>query len=101
MSGNAGPIDARIVRTRERLGDALVTSGRIRDFLAPAQGHFARTIEQRLGERGATKDKPAVMANALAGALLSLLTSWMDRGRPESPAEMDDLFHRLVWSGAR
>lgn len=185
MSGNAGPIDARIARTRERLGDALVAllqekefdtitvqqvldragvgrstfyvhyrdkedlflsdvdefleamstllsrqhdastrvapvrelfahvgegqklyqalvaSGRIRDFLALAQGHFARAIEQRLGERGATMDKPAVLANALAGALLSLLTSWMDRGRPESPAEMDDLFHRLVWSGSR
>jgi AcrR family transcriptional regulator len=82
---------------------ALVTSGKVHENLELARGHFARGIERRLAElpRGRNlpeKDRPAI-AFAHAGALLSLLTWWIDRGMKESPQSMDDMFHRMVWRG--
>ena len=83
--------------------DALVASGRINDFMELARGHFARGIERRLAdsERGRWMEaKPrSALAHALAGAMLSLLSWWIDRGMTVPPSEMDDLFHRMVWSG--
>src|SRR4051812_20961356 len=38
-------------------------------------------------------------SHVLAGSLLSLLRWWIDRGAKESPAEMDELFHQMVWKG--
>jgi AcrR family transcriptional regulator len=82
---------------------ALVASGKIHDVLEMGQGHLARGIESRLREmpRAGGLPAPARVATsaALAGALLSLLTWWLDRGMPGTPAEMDDLYHGLVWSG--
>ncbi|HEV8371119.1 MAG TPA: TetR/AcrR family transcriptional regulator [Pyrinomonadaceae bacterium] len=83
--------------------EALRTSGRMYDNFELAQGHFARGIERRLSEipRGAkipAQDRPA-LACAHAGALLSLLRWWIDRGMKEPADEMDKLFHRIVWSG--
>ena len=40
------------------------------------------------------------MAEALAGALFSLLAWWIKSGKPFSAGQMDDLFHQLVWKGA-
>jgi AcrR family transcriptional regulator len=86
-----------------RFHSALVASRKLQDFLDLAQGHFARAIEQRLTELSAASslpsDRRAAMAQALAGALLSLMSWWLDRGMPEPASEMDDLFHRMVWSG--
>jgi AcrR family transcriptional regulator len=83
---------------------ALVKSGKFQENMELARGHFARGIERRLSEvpRGKTippNELPAI-AFAHAGALLSLVTWWIDRGMRESPAEMDELFHRIVWKGA-
>ncbi|MCM3871633.1 MAG: TetR/AcrR family transcriptional regulator [Pyrinomonadaceae bacterium] len=83
---------------------ALTKSGKLYENLELARGHFARGIERRLAElpRGKeipASDRPAV-AFAHAGALLSLLTWWIDRGMRESPEQMDQLYHRLVWIGA-
>ncbi|HEV2836573.1 MAG TPA: TetR-like C-terminal domain-containing protein, partial [Pyrinomonadaceae bacterium] len=68
-----------------------------------AHGLFARGIERRLSElpKGqgiSAKERPAI-AYAHAGALLSLLQWWIDRGMKQPPAEMDQLFHRMVWKG--
>jgi AcrR family transcriptional regulator len=86
-----------------RLYTALVASGRIHDFLELGQEHFARAIGRRLAElpraRGLAAQQRATAAQALAGALLALLKWWIDRGMPGSPAHMDDLYHRMVWSG--
>lgn len=83
--------------------DALVASGRINDFMELARGHFARGIERRLAdsERGRWMEggSRSALAHALAGAMLSLLSWWTDRGMTVPPSEMDDLFHRMVWSG--
>jgi AcrR family transcriptional regulator len=82
---------------------ALADSGRLNDFFDLAQGYFARGIEQRLVESGRLAKLPqrelAARAYALAGSLLSLLRWWLDRGGKESPQAMDELFHRMVWSG--
>ena len=82
---------------------ALVKSGKYQENMELARGHFARGIERRLAElpRGQSipsHELPAI-AFTHAGALLSLLTWWLDRGMRESPAEMDQLFHRMLWNG--
>jgi AcrR family transcriptional regulator len=83
--------------------DALMSAGKFYDNMELARGMFARGIEKRLSElpRGqaiAESERP-VIAFAHAGALLALLTWWIDRGMKQTPAEMDQLFHRLVWQG--
>jgi AcrR family transcriptional regulator len=82
---------------------ALVKSGKYQENMELAREHFARGIERRLAElpRGQSippHELPAI-AFAHAGALMSLLMWWLDRGMRESPAEMDHLFHRIVWDG--
>ena len=83
---------------------ALVKSGKYHENMELARGHFARGIERRLAELPRGKTIPAnqlpAIAFAHAGALLSLLSWWLDRGMRESPAEMDELFHRMVWNSA-
>ena len=82
---------------------ALVKSGRLQENMDLARGHFARGIERRLAELPRSRSIPPhelpAIAFTHAGALLSLLAWWLDRGMRESPAEMDALFHRMVWSG--
>jgi AcrR family transcriptional regulator len=82
---------------------ALVKSGRYQENMDLARGHFARGIERRLAELPRGRSIPANELQAIAfthaGALLSLLKWWLDRGMRETPAEMDELFHRMVWNG--
>ena len=84
---------------------ALANSGRMHDNMELAQGHFARGIERRLNElpQGSSipQNERPLLGVAHAGALLSLLKWWMDRGMKEPPEEMDKLFHRMVWNGAK
>jgi len=82
---------------------ALVASGRIHEILQLAQGHFAKGIEQRLAEipesRGIPPATHTVLGIAAAGAMLSLMSWWIDRGSHASAEQMDAVFHDLVWSG--
>lgn len=82
---------------------ALVKSGKFQENMELARGHFARGIERRLSELPRASSIPAnelpAIAFTHAGALLSLLTWWLDRGMREPPEQMDDLFHRMVWTG--
>jgi len=82
---------------------ALVKSGKFQENMELARGHFARGIERRLSELPRAKSIPANERSAIAfthaGALLSLLTWWLDRGMREPPEQMDELFHRMVWNG--
>jgi AcrR family transcriptional regulator len=84
--------------------DALVESGRMHDVTELGQEHFARGIEQRLNEipraRTIPPDRRGAIARGLAGSFFSLLAWWVQHGMRLSPAEMDKLFHSLVWSGA-
>ena len=90
------------VADASRFQKAIVASGKIHDVLELGQGHFARGIEQRLAElhrAWGTNVQRHAIAQALAGALLSLLSWWIKAKMPTSPAHMDDLYHRMVWSG--
>ena len=82
---------------------ALVKSGKFQENMELARGHFARGIERRLAELPRARSLPAnelpAIAYLHAGALLSLLAWWLDRGMREPPSQMDDLFHRMVWTG--
>jgi AcrR family transcriptional regulator len=81
----------------------LVISGKIQDVLELGRGHFARAIDQRLGAlpraRRISPDRRPALGHAFAGALFSLMSWWIDRGMHTSPAEMDEVFHQMVWSG--
>lgn len=83
--------------------DALVSSGKMNDNMELARGLFARGIERRLAElpksQGITENERPAIAFAHAGALIALLQWWVDRGMKQTPAEMDQLFHRMVWKG--
>jgi AcrR family transcriptional regulator len=82
---------------------ALSDANRLHDFFDLAQGYFARGIEQRLRESKRLPSLPQRELDAhvvaLAGSLLSLLRWWIDRGEKESPRAMDEIFHRMVWTG--
>ena len=82
---------------------ALVKSGKFQENMELARGHFARGIERRLAELPRGQSIPASELPAIAfthaGALLSLLTWWIDKGMREPPEKMDELFHRMVWNG--
>ena len=82
---------------------ALVKSGKFQENMELARGHFARGIERRLSELPRGKSIPINERSAIAfthaGALLSLLAWWLDRGMREPPEQMDELFHRMVWNG--
>jgi len=83
--------------------DALMSAGKFNDNMELARGLFARGIERRLAElpkgQGISENERPAIAFAHAGALLALLTWWIDRGMKQPPEEMDRLFHRLVWKG--
>jgi AcrR family transcriptional regulator len=76
------------VAEMQQLTAALVEAGQMPDILDIIRGCFARSFERRLGN--------GAVAFALAGALVSLMTWWLDHGCRESPAQMDELFHDLV-----
>jgi AcrR family transcriptional regulator len=91
------------IGSQKRAYRALATSGRLNDFFDLAEGYFVRGIERRLRESGRLRKmrQPELRARAVAlsGSLLSLLRWWMDRDTKEAPAAMDELFHRIVWTG--
>jgi AcrR family transcriptional regulator len=93
---------SHIIEAKQFL-DALISSGKFDDNMELARGQFARGIERRLAELPRAQQIPAderpAIAFAYAGALLSLLTWWIDRGMKQSPPEMDQLFHKLIWKG--
>ena len=89
------------VREAQEFYAALVRSGKVNDVLALGRGFFARSIEERLKAANVESEtaRRAAQAHALAGSLFSLLDWWIDKGMKTDPKEMDDLFHRMAWSG--
>lgn len=81
----------------------LVKAGKIGDFQEMGQEYFARTIERRLAELPQSRTIPtprrAALARMYAGGLMSLLSWWINCRTPESPVQMDHLYHQAVWSG--
>lgn len=76
--------------------DVIVQS--IQDHLS---SHIQEHIEQVLPDGQLAPVPPPVMANYLAGALLNLLTWWIDHDMPYPPERMDEIFQALVMPGVR
>jgi hypothetical protein len=81
---------------------AFIASGRVHEFLDLTRAHFTRGIGARLAElpRGARllPQQRAALAHAFGGALVSLLSWWVDGGCVMTPAAVDELFHAMVWA---
>lgn len=90
------------VREVREFYSALVRSGKVHDVQALARGFFARSIEERLQSARVKIDplRRSAQAYALVGTLFSLLDWWINKDMKPDPKEMDDLFHRMAWSGA-
>jgi AcrR family transcriptional regulator len=89
------------MRDARHFHGVLVKSGKVNEVLALARGLFARSIEARLQKAGVHVEPShrSAHAHALAGSFLSLLEWWMDKGMKADPKEMDEVFHRMAWSG--
>jgi AcrR family transcriptional regulator len=99
------PVKEFLMHVREMgsFVDNLIESGMLHDNFSLGQEHFARAIERRLGQIPRAASLPAsarpALAQAQAGAFMSLARWWIRRGMKESPDEIDALFHRQFWSG--
>jgi len=64
------------------------------------QKSVSERIEGRLSASGRTFDAPIpVIANYMAGSLLSLLKWWLDNKMAYSPEQMDEMYRRLALAG--
>ncbi|HLO13619.1 MAG TPA: TetR/AcrR family transcriptional regulator [Anaerolineales bacterium] len=64
------------------------------------QKTISQQIEQRLSTVGKTFEFPIpILANFLAGSLLSLLKWWLDNKMTYSPEQMDEMFRKLALPG--
>ncbi|MCB0210328.1 MAG: TetR/AcrR family transcriptional regulator [Anaerolineae bacterium] len=65
--------------------------------------HFCRSmqaqIERLVPDGGTLSVPPAIMAQYLAGALLTLLTWWLDNQMLYSPEQMDAMFQSMAMPG--
>jgi len=91
------------VQEHHQLYKALVYGGGIERLFKKSHQYMRRNIEQHLAELIPTKQVPAaplpLVADYLAGAILSMLTWWLDNNMPYSPEQMDVLFQQLVRPG--
>jgi hypothetical protein len=61
--------------------------------------HIQEQIELLLPDGQTASVPPLVMANYLAGTLLTLLVWWLDNNMPYSPERMDEMFQELAMPG--
>jgi AcrR family transcriptional regulator len=61
--------------------------------------HIQEQIERLLPNGQTPSAPPPVIANYLAGALLTLLTWWLNNNMPYPPERMDEIFQQLAMPG--
>lgn len=92
------------VAEAQKFLQALAGSDKIHDMMELGRGHFARAIARRLAALPRTRALPPArriaLAHAFAGALLGLMSWWIDQRMEATPEAMDELYHRMVWKGA-
>ena len=98
------------VQEHHQLYKALVRGGGIERLFKQSHQHMRRNIEQHLAALIPAGQAPTappsvgipplpLVADYLAGAILSMLTWWLDNDMPYSPEQMDALFQQLVRPG--
>jgi AcrR family transcriptional regulator len=91
------------VQDHHQLYTALVRGGGIDRLFKKSHQHMRRNIEQHLATLVPAGQVPAaplpLVADYLSGAILSMLTWWLDNGMPYTPEQMDGLFQQLVRPG--
>jgi AcrR family transcriptional regulator len=91
------------VQEHHQLYKALVHGGGIDRLFKKSHQHMRRNIEQHLAALIPAGQAPAaplpLVADYLAGAILSMLTWWLDNEMPYTPEHMDTLFQQLVRPG--
>ena len=91
------------VQDHHQLYKALVHGGGIDRLFKKSHQHMRRNIEQHLITLIPAGQTPAaplpLVADYLSGAILSMLTWWLDNDMPYTPEQMDRLFQQLVRPG--
>jgi AcrR family transcriptional regulator len=93
------------VQDHHQLYKALVRGGGIDRLFKKSHQHMRRNIERQLEEllpngRASAAPLPLV-ADYLSGAIMSMLTWWLDNEMPYTPEQMDTLFQQLVRPGVQ
>ena len=93
------------VQTHHQLYKALVRGGGIELLYKKGRERLRQNIEQHLVAlvpAGQTPAAPlALVADYMAGAILTMLRWWLDNGMSYSPEQMDAMFHQLVLPGVQ
>jgi AcrR family transcriptional regulator len=88
------------LRERHDLYRALERGRAIETVLKTMQAHLSLHVEARLARALPPGQAPAVplpvVAQHVAGALLTLFQWWLDRDMPEPPEQIEEYFVRLV-----
>lgn len=93
----------RHVQSQQQLYKALVRGGGIDLLYKKSQAHIQRSIKTYLEALIPAGQPPAapvdLIAECMAGTMLTMLKWWLDHEMPRSPEEMDRLFHDLMLPG--
>jgi AcrR family transcriptional regulator len=93
----------RHVQMHRQLYKALVRGEGIQRLFKKSHEHLRSTIEQHLATMMPAGLPPAaplpLVADYIAGAILTMLTWWLEHEMPYSPEQMDALFQQLVLPG--
>lgn len=94
----------RHVRATQPLYPAVVRALGPDPHFQAVQRSLREAVAGRLAEAGGLDDPtvpPELVADYLAGAFLTLVHWWLDRGMSNSPEHMDAIYRRLVLPGVR
>jgi AcrR family transcriptional regulator len=93
------------VQTHHQLYKALVRGGGIELLYKKGHERLRQNVEQHLAALAPVGQTPAaplaLVADYIAGAILTMLRWWLDNGMPYSPEQMDAMFHQLVLPGVQ
>jgi len=93
------------VQDHHQLYKALVRGGGIDRLFKKSHQHMRRNIQQHLVALIPAGQAPAtplpLVADYLSGAILSMLTWWLENDMPYAPEQMDTLFQQLVGPGVQ